>query len=61
MAGQQVRGRYPLTALWLLAEWRGDEDMLLKVTVWCALVQLGKSTKPEVFELYLQRYADGVH
>lgn len=62
MEGLVIRGRYPLTALWLLAERCGDWHIQTKVVVWAALVANGRLTRRRIpdIEFELERYVNGV-
>lgn len=64
MAGQQVRGRYPLTAIWTLANWRGDQRTRIRILAVTAKIAAGRLTFPELAcadaEAWLERYANGV-
>jgi hypothetical protein len=66
MAGQQVRGRYPLTSLWLLADRRNDNATLMRVRLITRFVAAGHTSRrkcvrfdTEYLEQWLARYADG--
>lgn len=64
MAGEQVRGRYPLTSIFLLADWQRDHVTRLRVMVVCAKIRVGLVENAEQaieeIEAWLERYANGV-
>lgn len=62
MEGHKVRGRYPLTSLWLLAEMRGDITTKIKVDLAVEDTAAGmtQGVLRRYYERWLARYADGV-
>lgn len=61
MEGHAVRGRYPLTALYMLAYWRGDENTMTRVSIWSSLVAGGHllTERLPVVERLLEKYVNG--